>query len=74
MIIAEKVQQPVKHELAELAPRDVVARAIWRRLEDGDRVVLDVRPLGNAVADRFPTVWSLCVAHGLDPARDDDDG
>ena len=59
-----------EHELAELAPRNVVARAIFRRLEAGDEVFLDVRGLGDAVAVRFPTVRSLCADHGLDPARD----
>lgn len=58
------------HELAELAPRDIVARAIWRRMETGGRVFLDVRGLGDEVAVRFPTVVSLCAAHGLDPSRD----
>jgi len=59
-----------EHELAELAPRDVVARAIWRRMEAGDRVSLDVRGLVDGVGGRFPTVASLCAAHGLDPSRD----
>ncbi len=59
-----------EHERAELAPRDVVARAIFRRLEAGDRVFLDVRDLGEAAAARFPTVQALCADHGLDPSRD----
>jgi L-aspartate oxidase len=56
---------------ADLAPRDVVARAITRRLNDGDvaHVWLDATTVPN-VAARFPTVTRACAAVGLDPARD----
>jgi L-aspartate oxidase len=57
-----------EHPDAELAPRDVVARAIWKRLVQGDRVVLDTRgAVGEAFPERFPRVFSLCREHGLDP-------
>jgi L-aspartate oxidase len=57
-----------EHPAAELAPRDIVARAIWRRLRDGHRVFLDAREaVGERFPDRFPTVFSLCREHGLDP-------
>lgn len=56
-----------EHPLAELAPRDVVARAIWKRLQEGIHVFLDARGLS---ADRFPTVWELCRRHNLDPGKD----
>ena len=52
---------------AELAPRDVVARAIWRELEVGRRVYLDGRAI-TSFATRFPSVTALCRALGLDPA------
>ncbi len=51
---------------AELAPRDVVARAIATRTSRGEAVFLDARRLD--VARRFPTVAALCRAAGLDPA------
>lgn len=51
---------------AELAPRDVVARAIAARTSRGEPVFLDARRLD--VARRFPTVAALCRAAGLDPA------
>ncbi|TNC14282.1 L-aspartate oxidase [Methylobacterium terricola] len=51
---------------AELAPRDVVARAIALRTGRGEAVFLDARRLD--VARRFPTVATLCRAAGLDPA------
>jgi L-aspartate oxidase len=59
-----------EHPDAELAPRDVVARAIWRRISRGGRVFLDTRPsMGDAVATRFPSAFEACVAHGIDPRR-----
>ncbi|MBP2297477.1 L-aspartate oxidase [Azospirillum picis] len=56
-----------EHPLAELAPRDVVARAIGRRVAAGEPVFLDLRPALAAKPGGFPTVLALCVEHGLDP-------
>ncbi|HEX5495946.1 MAG TPA: L-aspartate oxidase [Mycobacteriales bacterium] len=59
------------HELAELAPRDVVAKAITRvmRAEGSDHVWLDARGLGEAkLLRRFPTIMARCRAAGIDPA------
>lgn len=54
---------------AELAPRDVVARAVWRHLVEGHRVFLDARQRpGSDFAQRFPTIASFCKASGFDPA------
>ncbi|SMH35639.1 L-aspartate oxidase [Azospirillum agricola] len=61
---------PDEHPLAELAPRDVVARAIGRRVAAGEGVFLDLRPALAAKPDGFPTVLALCAAHGLDPFRE----
>ncbi|MFP5515374.1 MAG: L-aspartate oxidase [Alphaproteobacteria bacterium] len=58
---------PGEHPLAELAPRDVVARAIGRRVAAGEPVFLDLRPALAAKPDGFPTVLALCADHGLDP-------
>jgi len=56
---------------AELAPRDVVARAIWRRRAEGKRVFLDARAaLGARFAARFPIIAAACRAAGVDPARE----
>jgi len=56
---------------AELAPRDVVARAIWRQQQAGRRVFLDARASpGAGFAHRFPAITALCATAGLDPARD----
>jgi L-aspartate oxidase len=59
-----------EHPEAELAPRDVVARSIQRRLAAGSAVFLDAREaVGDAFPERFPTVFELCRRHGLDPRR-----
>lgn len=56
---------------AELAPRDIVARAVWRHLADGHRVFLDVREKpGTMFAQQFLTIASACGKAGIDPARD----
>jgi L-aspartate oxidase len=57
------------HRLAELAPRDVVARAIFRE-QKRSRVYLDARKLGRGFAARFPGIFALCAARGIDPRRD----
>jgi len=57
------------HPDAELAPRDIVARAIHRRIAGGHKVFLDCREaVGAAFAERFPTVFAACRAAGIDPA------
>ncbi len=53
----------------EMQARDVVTRAIWNRMAEGHRVFLDARgAIGKEFAARFPTVYALCVAAGVDPA------
>ena len=62
-----------QHELAELAPRDVVAKGIHRvLLETGaDHVHLDARHLGREFLEqRFPTIVASTRAAGVDPATD----
>ncbi|MCB0215882.1 MAG: L-aspartate oxidase [Chloroflexi bacterium] len=60
-----------QHPQAELAPRDLVARAIWRELDAGRRVFLDARAaLGDRFPERFPTVFALCQAYDIDPRRE----
>jgi len=61
------------HPLAELAPRDVVARAIQRELGGAGTpsVWLDLRHLDAArMAERFPTIAAHLHRHGLDLTRD----
>ena len=57
------------HALAELAPRDVVARGVFAEIAAGRCAFLDARAaLGAHFAERFPTVHASCTAAGLDPA------
>ena len=51
----------------ELAPRDVVARAIWCEIEAGNTVYLDARAIGKNFPGRFPSVTALCRRAGFDP-------
>ncbi|WP_245257433.1 L-aspartate oxidase [Methylocapsa acidiphila] len=54
---------------AELAPRDVVARAVWRRMTAGHRVFLDARDaVGDDFPRRFPAIAGFCRDEGIDPA------
>jgi L-aspartate oxidase len=59
------------HALAELAPRDVVAKAITRvQLRDGvDHVWLDARQV-SGLAARFPTIVARCREAGTDPVTE----
>ncbi len=64
---------PEVHPLAELAPRDVVAHAIVRRMAatGADHVWLDARHLGEEfLARRFPTITERLAGFGLDMARE----
>ncbi|MCK9993294.1 MAG: L-aspartate oxidase, partial [Alphaproteobacteria bacterium] len=62
---------PREHAAAELAPRDVVARAIWRQMRDGHKVFLDCRSaIGENFAQRFPTVHTLARRAGINPSTD----
>ncbi|HEY7223877.1 MAG TPA: L-aspartate oxidase [Micromonosporaceae bacterium] len=60
-----------QHDLAELAPRDVVAKGIHRVLlaTGADHVYLDARHLPD-VAGRFPTITAACRTAGIDPVTD----
>ena len=61
------------HELAELAPRDIVARGIARELEriGEDHVFVDITEKGGEFLQRrFPTIYNECIEHGIDIARD----
>jgi L-aspartate oxidase len=64
---------PEVHPMAELAPRDVVAKAIVRQstATGSDHVFLDARHLGrDFLARRFPTIVAALAGHGFDPAED----
>ena len=62
-----------QHELADLAPRDVVAKAILRRMREtgAEHVWLDARDFGaEKWRVRFPTIYSTLLSLGIDPVHD----
>ncbi|WP_435132755.1 L-aspartate oxidase [Actinacidiphila sp. bgisy144] len=62
-----------QHELAELAPRDIVAKGIMRRMQEtgAAHMYLDARHFGARMwAERFPTILAACRAHGIDPVTE----
>ncbi|MCP9961625.1 L-aspartate oxidase [Streptomyces somaliensis] len=62
-----------QHELAELAPRDIVAKGIVRRMRERGtaHMYLDARHFGAAMwASRFPTILAACRRHGFDPVTE----
>jgi L-aspartate oxidase len=66
----ERVITTDVHPLADLAPRDVVTKAVMRRMaaEGTDHVYLDARALGeDTLLTRFPTIIARCRAAGVDP-------
>jgi len=60
-----------EHPMADLAPRDVVARAITRRLNERglSHLWLDATAV-ESFPTRFPTIWRICQTVGLDPTRE----
>lgn len=59
------------HAHGDLAPRDIVARAVDARIRAGRTVYLDTREaIGAAIAERFPTVHTQCLEAGIDPVGD----
>ena len=68
-----RVITTVDHPLADLAPRDVVAKAITRRMRETgtECVFLDARAFGEDMwRVRFPTILASCREHGIDPVTE----
>ncbi|MFF3642518.1 L-aspartate oxidase [Streptomyces sp. NPDC002564] len=62
-----------QHELAELAPRDIVAKGITRRMQEqgAEHMYLDARHFGADMwENRFPTILAACRSHGIDPVTE----
>lgn len=59
------------HKDAELAPRDVVARAIFQQSQAGNRPMLDTTTaIGEDIKAQFPSVTEACLRNGIDPSVD----
>lgn len=60
-----------QHEMLELAPRDVVAKAINDQQLLGRQVFVDVRHFENgAFQNRFPNIYATCLKNGIDPIKE----
>lgn len=57
------------HPWKDLAPRDIVSRAIDHEMRQGRRVYLDARRIKD-FDGRFPTIARLCRIHGVNPGRE----
>jgi len=61
------------HTLAELAPRDIVARGIVQELKrgGGDHVYIDITAKSEEfLKQRFPTIFNECLSRGINIAHD----
>lgn len=60
------------HPLAELAPRDVVARAITDQMKKNksDYVYLDATKIKDKFSQRFPTIYKNCFTLGISPEKE----
>ena len=66
----ERFMQAV-HKDAELAARDIVARAVFAEIQAGRGAFIDARKaLGEKFAEKFPGVYAVCRSAGIDPAKD----
>ncbi len=62
-----------RHPLEDLAPRDIVAREIFKRMrETGQhKAYLDISYKGaDFIKDRFPTIYETCLERGIDITRE----
>ncbi len=62
-----------QHELAELAPRDIVARAITEEMKrrGEDHVFVDITEKSSEyLQKRFPTIYNECLSRGIDISKD----
>jgi len=53
------------HPMEDLAPRDIVSRAIFNEMKNGEDVYLDISTVKN-FSKRFPTIYENLIRNGLD--------
>lgn len=61
----------LEHRDAELAPRDIVARAVHKNIQNNNGAFLDCTgAIGDKFQERFPTVYEKCKQSGIDPVSE----
>lgn len=63
----EKIMEGV-HPLKDLAPRDVVSRAVYKHTLAGEKIYLDISEISD-FKTRFPYVSEICETNGLDLSK-----
>jgi L-aspartate oxidase len=76
ILLNEKGERFMKtvHPLAELAPRDIVSREIYRQIHNQKLPYVSLRISfldRDFLVKRFPTIYARCLEHGIDIAKDD---
>lgn len=70
LIINKDNERFVRHELKELAPRDILSREIFNEMKKNE-AYLDISHKGKEfIKSRFPNIYSGCLKHGIDITRD----
>lgn len=57
------------YPLRDLEARDLVARKIYQRMQEGRHVYLDCRHIQN-FQQKFPNIFARCISYGIHPTRD----
>ena len=60
------------HPMAELAPRDIVARSIFFECQKSQHshAWLDLSPIQGDISSKFPNIVHICRQNGIDPAKE----
>ena len=69
-VLVDEAGKPLmagKHPLGDLAPRDIVARAIFEQVARGGAYLDARQAIGSAFPEEFPAVFAACMGGGVDP-------
>ncbi len=74
-VLLDRKGRPIMKDLhpkGDLAPRDVVSRAIFRSMLESKEthVYLDMRPIPGDLRLRFPAIYEVCASFGIDAKKE----
>ncbi|TCS92351.1 L-aspartate oxidase [Hazenella coriacea] len=72
-ILVNELGMPIMqdyHEWRDLAPRDVVSRAIYSEMSQNHQIYLDATSMNERFEERFPKIYHQCIYHGIHPSQD----